>query len=526
MSHAQTRICRSILTEHFGPLVEKVCTVLLQRGRSNMSVLVRATDMPPRQIRESLFVLIQHNIVTYAEAPEGTRMVVYYQADVRNIILRDRFPLYIRTVQARFGEESEKILREVLRHGRISYLFLSQSKATKLSREQLTDWFVRLVDEKVLVECTHDDSLSIDDKRMQEEATEVAKRGGLPLTATEMTKLRRDLAQKREVLYDDTRDTGTKRKIVRDLEEVAHTKFQKFANDGGEEPIDGTKFYRANYDRLHVYLRNEEVAKVAEQRINKGAGEVVRKLLASCEHKMRRCKGEWKSDAVSQIMLASTLDPQVPLAVDDSSANPVVDYLEALAQDDTRLVSKESEGGGGQYSVNLKRAGEELQGRLMESIVQEKFGDAARRIWRILLMMNKLNETQIAKFALIPAKEARHYLYAMLNSGLAFIQDVPKTLDHSAARTFFLWYVSVPRSATIMIESAYRTLGNLKQRRTKEVAARARLIDKMQRLDVISGDARLSEGELKAVAQLNQVVGQLLCTEVRMSQFLMILEEF
>ncbi|KAI8818623.1 RNA polymerase III subunit RPC82 helix-turn-helix domain-containing protein [Fimicolochytrium jonesii] len=524
MPAAKLRLCRAILKEHFGPIVEKVGYALLERGRSPLSILIRRTELPASKVREALFVLIQHGIVTYAETPEGARMVVYYQAEARSIIVRDRIPIYLQIVRKRCGEDAERMLCETLWHGRANYDHLiDKARAPGVSHDQLAEAFSKLTDMRVLVACTPEGSLSIDDRRMTEEAQEVARRGGLPLTATEMTKLRKELALKRDAQYDDKVETGSKRKVVLDLDEVAN---KRLAKDEKSEEKD-TKYYRANLDKLHVFLRNEEIALLVERRMNKGAGEVVKKLLTASENKMRQCREEEKSEPVSQIMLSSLLDPSIPLLVDGrSGASATREYLDALTQDDTQLIKKASEGGGGQYTVNLKQAGIELRSRCMESIVQEKFGDTAKRVWRILLAMNKLNETQVSKMALIPLKMARHCLYALMNAGLAFIQDVPKTVDHSAARTFFLWYVSIPKSTRILQQNTYRTLWNVKERREKERDARALLIQKMERSDIVSGEAQLSEAELINVDHLNRVVSQLVMTESRLSRLLMVLEEF
>ncbi|KAJ3153818.1 DNA-directed RNA polymerase III subunit RPC3 [Geranomyces variabilis] len=524
MSGEKDRLAKAILLEHFGPIVQKVAGGLLERGRSTLVVLVRRLELSAKQVRESLFILIQHNMVTYAESAEGSRMVVYYQININAILLRDRFSLYMRAVRQKCGEESQRMFTEILRHGRANYpLLAANAQGPGMTRDQIADAFKALLDARVVVECRPQDSVTPEDQLMSEEAAEVARRGGLPLTATEMTKLRRELALKRDQ-YDDGVETGSKRKVVLDLEEITNKKVA--LNEDPEQDPD--KYYRANFAKLHILLRNEAIARLAERRMNAGAGEVVRKLLSASEHKMRDCGAESKSEPVSQIMLSSILDPNIPLPVDGRPPgfSGTLDYLESLMQDDLKLVTKESEGGGGQFSVNLKQASIELKARMMESVVQEKFGDAARRIWRILLLMQKLNETQVNKFALVPLKTARHCLYAMHNAGLAFIQDVPKTLDHSAARTFFLWYVSIPKSTTQLAQSAYHALANLKRRRATEIEARALLIEKMNRTDIIEGDAQLSESEAAAVENLNRVVDQLIGSEIRMAEMLMVLEEF
>jgi hypothetical protein len=56
-----------------------------------------------KQIKECLFVLIQHNIVVFNEANEGSRVTVYYQVLKWNILVRDRFPLFMNVAKEKHG---------------------------------------------------------------------------------------------------------------------------------------------------------------------------------------------------------------------------------------------------------------------------------------------------------------------------------------------------------------------------------------------------------------------------------------
>ncbi len=76
-------------------------------------------------------------------------------------------------------------------------------------------------------------------------------------------------------------------------------------------------------------------------------------------------------------------------------------------------------------------------------------------------------------------------------------QDVPKTADHSASRTYFLWYVSASRTLELIIKNSYKTIYNIKIRTQKELESRALLLEKTKRLDVISGQAKLSKSDQK-----------------------------
>ncbi len=109
-----------------------------------------------------------------------------------------------------------------------------------------------------------------------------------------------------------------------------------------------------------------------------------------------------------------------------------------------------------------------LQAKVIESVVQQRFGDLSLRIFRLLRMKKQLEQKgvrfldphgrssaaltlncgtqhmharQIADLALIPVSETREYLYKMLSCEFVHLQEVPRTADHAPARTFYLWSV-------------------------------------------------------------------------------------
>ena len=107
--------------------------------------------------------------------------------------------------------------------------------------------------------------------------------------------------------------------------------------------------------------------------------------------------------------------------------------------------------------------------------------------------------------ALIDEKTARHMLYAMFQHGFVFIQDVPKTSDHQASRTAFLYYIDIRKSTSIMLSNAYKTFYRLRLRFIKEQDFRRVLIVKSNRTDVKTGQAHLSVQELESLEQLRSI---------------------
>ena len=85
--------------------LQKVGMVLLNRGRSSLREIDQKSKLSPRLIRESLFVLLQHNLVTFWEHTEGSRLVPYYQLEVQNVLLLDRYPTYIKIASDIYSQE-------------------------------------------------------------------------------------------------------------------------------------------------------------------------------------------------------------------------------------------------------------------------------------------------------------------------------------------------------------------------------------------------------------------------------------
>nr|KAJ3419162.1 RNA polymerase III subunit C82 [Polyrhizophydium stewartii] len=238
MSQHELQLCGQILEEHFGCLVEKVATTLIARGRSTLPALVQATKLSVKITRESLFILIQHHLVTHAEATEGTRAVVYYQASIREILLRERFPLFIHTAASLFGAPAGLIVQKTLENGTLSPSKIGPTD--DMSIGQLSEGMAQLLDGAFLVPLQATDHVTLNDKLIREEREAVANAGmGAPLTSTELTKLRKSLAQQRSE-FNQSVDVGShltprllgvtkqKRKVVLDFEDEENKKVGNF----------------------------------------------------------------------------------------------------------------------------------------------------------------------------------------------------------------------------------------------------------------------------------------------------------
>ncbi|KAI8373042.1 uncharacterized protein BYT42DRAFT_56363 [Radiomyces spectabilis] len=101
----EARLCREILEEEFGPFVAKVSHQLLLRGRMTLFDVTRFTQLPQRQVRECLVVLIQHGLAYFTESLDGKKEPTYYQVDPRRVLLRLRMASIMRVTEDTFGKE-------------------------------------------------------------------------------------------------------------------------------------------------------------------------------------------------------------------------------------------------------------------------------------------------------------------------------------------------------------------------------------------------------------------------------------
>lgn len=90
----------------------------------------------------------------------------------------------------------------------------------------------------------------------------------------------------------------------------------------------------------------------------------------------------------------------------------------------------------------------------------------------------------------------RDRLIKLMRSHLIIMQDIPKTADHSASRTIYLWRVSLESCMHNLTLDCYETLSNLKRRSEFQLVEDKVLLEKIARSDISEDpDQFLSTGE-------------------------------
>ncbi|KAI9347949.1 RNA polymerase III subunit RPC82 helix-turn-helix domain-containing protein [Zopfochytrium polystomum] len=487
-----------IIREHFGEIVERVCSVLIRKGRSLFAAIVGATKLPPKQVRECLFVLIQHNVVQFTETVEGQRVLVYYTANLDGIVARDRIPLFAYLARVRFGETGRRMFLHLATNGRSDAKRLLKVVDTPEAEFTWKTMISQSFVERVLTE----EEIAAKNAVSEVPEPKTAAKGKRGAKSGEP---------------DQSVSAGQKRKIAISFDESESAKVPRTAQssqNGDSADEDGV--WRLNFSQFTVLARNKS-------RINANAAEVIKAILILGEH-TSMCKFETTSQPASLPAISSRVDED---KLSETVTTPWLEnVLAILEENELRFISKTDDRGGGMYVLNTQKACDHVRRDIIETYVREKFGNIGCRVWRLLFLQGMLGEKDVAKLAMVAYPTARQTLYSLTQSRLAFLQDVPKTLDHAPSRTFYLFFVSLQKCVDTLVDESYEVLMRLKLRREKQRQLVAPILEKLQRSDVQENLDILPEGEKQILDGYREVSRRLQISELRITEMLMALRDF
>jgi DNA-directed RNA polymerase III subunit RPC3 len=102
-----------------------------------------------------------------------------------------------------------------------------------------------------------------------------------------------------------------------------------------------------------------------------------------------------------------------------------------------------------------------------------------------------IEQEKIQQIAMIPAKEAKHLTYTLLEENYLQIQELKKPgLSTAPAKIFFLFHIDLNQVARMTIEHCYHALYNIIQRREYEISSNKRMIDKQLRMQTLTSNMK------------------------------------
>jgi DNA-directed RNA polymerase III subunit RPC3 len=471
----------NIIRDDFGPVVEKVCTHLLSHGTKTLPEVGRGVELSPSQVRNALLVLIQQNIVRSiaraapgppagqhrrpgAEAPPNT---VLYEASLDEILVRRWFPRMLLHVREHVGKDAELVLQELLMSGR-------------LTTEQLHR---RAVASVAASSKLADDSPEVDAKRM--ELSTLIRQMCASRYIVPSETLPESLADEDALgvvdnsapsLLPAPSSAGSSRKRKASSRAEATPAVGSFSGAGqllgvvrGE--VEGGGVGRAGGDLMRVSISRflTDFRHVAIQRLIGDKLDANAEGLVEVALNLQRTAGSasqaYLLDEAPSYRDPFTIDHLLSQCPERFSANGppisrqlVRNYLDALCSDPLCKVASTLND---KYMLELPELCNCVKQLVLEGVVRSKHGDAACRLYRLLLRghsngscsargQQRYELKQISELALLPERDTRPLLWQLLQSAYVQLQEVPRSADRNPKTTTFLWYAD--------LASAYRTL--------------------------------------------------------------------
>ncbi|KZV69059.1 hypothetical protein PENSPDRAFT_652745 [Peniophora sp. CONT] len=521
-----SNLCVEIIRQHFGPLNAKVAEVLLHRGRLSLTHLVRFTGLKHRTVRACILVLVQQNVLWHATEED----VEVFEVNTDECLARSRFGTYVHLVEELYGQEAARIVTVVLEHGKLRPPDIMQllSADTK-SQMAYAQALHKLVSAAYLKPATLLSHKSPRDKIIEYEKEEKAKLMGIP--AAKELRQARELAELRFRREEEAAERiGMKRKAT-DVGGKASKRSKH--SDEPVDVVDDDVYFRVNHDKFNVHIRNKIIVNAARERFNDGAAQVMQAALKAIQDKSRTVKDP-RSDpmSVSDIIRHITDEEALASGLIMPSKKPktpdiIQQYLHMLALHDNAtptglsqrfiaLLNKK-------VQVEFDAIGARLRTRVLEAVTRERHGSAGVRVLRLLLETGKMDEKQIAKTAMMSAKDVRPLLGAMSAESLVSLQEVPRTSDRNPTRTFYLWFVDLPKAYSVLLANLYKSLYNINTRlRTEQEEPLIKaVLAKLDREDVTEDDLTRVDRELLATWRDKRMKLTLLAARVEESVFIL-----
>ncbi|WFD35052.1 RNA polymerase III subunit C82 [Malassezia cuniculi] len=543
-----------------------------------------------RLIQQALVTLIQHHCVLHSNPPQRSDEAPaeeYFEVHAEEVVARLRFGTYISLAEEWGGPEAGKVIRYLLYHGQapagqiVEHLATypdgepgapgaAQSAGYEQRAAQLRALLVRMIQGFFVRPSTTVQHVSQQDRLIAHEdmlrksfrgvpTTKVLKeiKGKVALMIDEEN--RKDwegpgdgdarLGLKRKADSSGARDKRLKRSLVADVSS---------GRTEDEFDIDPEVWLRVHYQRFDVHMRNRALVQAVAQKYNPITGEVFRYMLQCDRLGEARSETEVRSRPVSLTSLSHIIPAEVKIqrgldrrSIEDRSSRApsqlefLAEYVAILTDSDnissdarnTRFLAPSGTGttvsAGGtakvptSFTVEYRNIINTLQLEMIRQMISEQFGPIAARIFSILISKGKLEEKHISKLGLVSIGETRDICSRLFAASLLSLQEVPKSNERNPQRTFFLWFVDMPRCKMWLIDHLYRTLAQLGALRVEERRKHAALLRKVERSDVKEDTERLlAEWERKELSALKKKLEGITVAEARADLDVFIMRHF
>ncbi|RCV26736.1 hypothetical protein SETIT_5G270500v2 [Setaria italica] len=431
----------SIISDHFGPLVSKVCGCLLRHGALSLQEIVRRLGLSSGQVKNSLLVLIQHNCVQAYSTPRGSgdKTVTVYLAIFDNVLHRLRFSKFLSVVRVDIPE-SEVLLEGLLQNGRLTFDQLVERAISKIpegspkpTREEIRMNFNKLVYAHYVERCPKPEPFF--DPLLDEQPTSTRKRA--PKTVEAVLSL--------------------EQKIIRTAALSDAERFSEipYSMEGSSNASDDHHHAVAGGKRKHEALEvDEEESIIAENEVLWRAN--FEKFIFCLKKKFCAERKKTKLKLSTLAIWEAFLEANITDNDNKTVTSPIDGILERVGQkeggssmtldqiisvlNDLECISTTRDPE--QYAFDLNKLVETCRNDEVESLVKKKHGQAAYTIFRLLLKQGCAVETdEITDRTILDKQIVHETLYKLWKDEYIDSERVPSATSGTGNTQFFVWRV-------------------------------------------------------------------------------------
>lgn len=195
-------------------------------------------------------------------------------------------------------------------------------------------------------------------------------------------------------------------------------------------------------------------------------------------------------------------DAMMDLDFDEDDTDPrsityIQGHLKLLAKSSMPFLQESKPG---VYHIPYTKLMESLRSTNYNYLIASTLGPSAMRICRCIAANKLVSEKVINSTALMKEKDIRSTISSLIKYNVVEIQEVPRTVDRSAARAVFLFRIKEKHSYAFMRQNLEWNIANLLHKKETLKENNATLLMKANREDV-----KGREAELLLPSELNQL---------------------
>ncbi|KAF7023458.1 hypothetical protein CFC21_035963 [Triticum aestivum] len=428
-------LAAGLISDHFGPLVAKVCDCLLRHGALQLTEIVRRLKLPQGQVKNSLLVLIQHNCVQAFSSPRGDRTITLYLAIFDNVLHRLRFSKFISVIRAAIPE-SETLIEGLLQNGRLTFDQLVGRTISKVpegtirpAREEIRMNFNKLVYARYVERCPKAEPYF----NPQEDEQSTAARRRVPKTAEEVLSLKQKVVNT-ATLSDPERFS----EIPYGMEDASKT------NDCPHNAVAGAKrkhgafevdeelnstiaenevLWRVNFEKFIFCLKKKFCADRKKPKLKVGTHPIWESFFEAN-----------LTDKDTNSVTSSTNGILEKLGQKEGTAAMTIGDIKPVLLDLQCTTSD-----GEEFTFDLRKMVEACRNEEIESLVKKKYGQEAFTIFRLLVTQGCAVETdQIIDTTILDKQIVHSTLYKLWNDGYIDTEKIASAAGTGYAQ-FFVW---------------------------------------------------------------------------------------